>query len=200
MRVAVGALGGTFDPPHLGHLALASIAHVQLELEKVLFVLTADPPHKQDRQISPANIRLEMLKAAIDDQEAFSISRVDLDRPSPHYAVDTVRLLRKEFPKTDIVYLIGSDSLEDLPTWHRPADFLDGIDKLAVMGRPGSAIEMDAIKEKLPGLEGKLEFVQAPGLNISSSTVRKRVREGKSYSYFLPQKVSEVIQQNALYS
>ena len=192
-------LGGTFDPPHLGHLALASIALVQLDLERVLFVLTGDPPHKQGREVSPANIRLDMLHVAIDEQDSFTISRVDLDRPSPHYALDTVRLLKEEFSEKALVYLIGSDSLQDLPTWHQPADFLAGIDKLAVMGRPGSSNEVGGLKDKLPELENKLEFVQAPGLDISSRMIRQRVRDGGSYSHFLPGKVFELIKENALY-
>lgn len=198
-RGQVAVLGGTFDPPHLGHLALASMALAQLGLLEVLFVLTADPPHKQDRQISPVHIRLAMLKAAIADQPAFAVSRVEIDRAGPHYALDTMKLLKEKYPGMEIVYLIGADSLQELPTWHRPADFLESISTLGVMRRPGSSPELDELKDKLPELEAKLKFIETPLLDISSRRIRQRAREGGTFRYYLPEKVFEYIQENRVY-
>jgi len=198
-RGQLTVLGGTFDPPHLGHLALASMALAQLDLEKVFFVLTPDPPHKQDSQISPVADRLAMLKLAIANQPSFDISRVEIDREGPHYAVDTMELLSENHPGKKLVYLIGSDSLQDFPTWHRPADLLASISALAVMKRPSSSPEMKELEKKLPGLKAKLKFIVTPLLEISSRRIRRRAREGGPYRYYLPEKVFEYIQKNRVY-
>ena len=195
----LAVLGGTFDPAHLGHLALASMALAQLELEQVLFVLTADPPHKQDRQISAMEDRLAMLELAIADQAFFSISRIEIDRPGPHYAVETVKLLSAKHPGKEIAYLIGSDSLQDLPGWHRPTEFLASISSLVVMRRPGSQPDMNTLKEALPDLEKKLKFIEAPLLEISSRKIRQRAREGDIFRYYLPEKVFDYVQEKQLY-
>ena len=115
----LGVFGGTFDPPHLGHLILAAEACSKLELERLLWVLTPDPPHKLDRKITPLEHRLAMVTLAIQDTPAFELSRVEIDRPGPHYMVDTLGLLMKAHPSAELVLLIGGDSLSDLPTWQR---------------------------------------------------------------------------------
>jgi len=194
-----GVFGGTFDPPHLGHLALAALAQAQLNLDKVLFVLTADPPHKQGRPIGPLDDRMAMLQAAIADRAPFAISRVEIDRPGPHYALETVRLLGEQHPNQELVYLLGSDSLWDLPTWHRPADFLSAIGALGVMRRPGTSLKLDDLKKELPGLKEKLEFIEAPLLDIASREIRQRVRQGKYYRYYLPETVFQYIQAKPIY-
>lgn len=194
-----GIFGGTFDPPHLGHLILVAEARWQLGLDEVLFVLTADPPHKQHRQILDANIRLEMVQAAIEGQPGFAISRVEIDRPGPHFVLDSIELLREEYPGDELVYLIGGDSLHSLPTWHRPADFLAAIDALGVMRRPGDQIDLADLVDELPILREKLEFIDAPLLEIASREVRERVAEGGHYRYYLPPKVYELIEARGLY-
>lgn len=193
-----GVFGGTFDPPHLGHLILAAEARSQLGLERVLFVLTAQPPHKT-RQIIPVQDRLAMLEAAIGSDAAFSLSRVEVDRPGPHYAVDTMALLAGEYPRQELVYLIGDDSLRDLPTWRRPREFLAGCAALGVMRRPGTRLELDGLEAQLPGLEAKLEFIDAPLLEIASREIRQRVAEGGHYRYYLPEGVYRLIEQRGLY-
>src|SRR5690349_12305263 len=132
-----GIFGGTFDPPHNGHLALAQAALAQLHLERVLWVVTADPPHKQGRPLSPVADRLALVEAAIAGQPHFVVSRVDIDRPGPHWAADTVALLKQQYPRVDLVYLMGGDSLRDLPTWGRPAELLAKA-MLGVLLRPGA--------------------------------------------------------------
>ena len=195
----LGVFGGTFDPPHLGHLILAAEAHAQLGLDRVLFVLTADPPHKRDHYITPVEDRLAMLATAIKGQAIFELSRVEIDRPGPHYAVDTLRLLAKEHQGNKLVYLIGGDSLRALSDWDRPQEFIAVCDALAAMRRPGTRIDLDDLEQALPGLTAKLEFVDAPLLEISSSEIRERVRDGGHYRFYLPGAVYQLINERGLY-
>ena len=114
----VGIFGGTFDPPHVGHLILAEECRTQLRLDRLLWVVTNQPPHKLDQTLSPVEKRVEMVQLSIAGNSHFELSRVDIDRPGPHYAVDTVRLLQEQLPEAELFYLMGGDSLHDLPTWH----------------------------------------------------------------------------------
>ena len=116
----VGIFGGTFDPPHLGHLILASEALDQLGLARLLWVLTPMPPHKLDREITPLDHRLAMLNLALADWPQFQLSTIEIDRPGPHFTLDTVRLARAQHPGASMTLLIGGDSLRDLPSWHCP--------------------------------------------------------------------------------
>ncbi len=196
----IGIFGGTFDPPHLGHLILAAEARYQLRLDKLLFILTPDPPHKLDRKISAVTHRLDMLQAALDDEPAFELSRVELDRPGPHYAVDTMRLLREEYPEEKLIYLMGGDSLHELPiNWHQPAEFLEVCDSVGVMRRPEDKIDLDSLEAKLPGLSAKVEFMNAPLLEIASRQIRRRAAEGRPYRLYLPPAVYKIIQEQELY-
>lgn len=200
MNPRLGIFGGTFDPPHLGHLILAAEAQAQLGLEKVLFVLTPQPPHKLDKQISALQDRLDLLNAAIRGQSIFELSTVEIERPGPHYTVDTLAQLAQLYPQHEFVYLIGGDSLERLPSWHRPADFLAACAALGVMLRPGAQPDLAALEAALPGISAKLELVDAPLLEISSSQIRRRVREGGHFRFYLPGAVYELILQRGLYS
>ena len=195
----MGIFGGTFDPPHVGHLILAMEAFDQLHLDKVLWVLTPNPPHKIGKEITSTEIRLEMVEASIGDDPAFQLSRVDIDRPGPHYMRDTVDLLRLEFPAASLVFLMGGDSLRDLPTWHEPVDFVRSCDHLGVMHRVGEKINLDLLEKKIPGISHKVEFIEAPILEISSQKVRQLVSLGKPYRYYLLPSVFEIIQSKGLY-
>lgn len=196
---ALGIFGGTFDPPHLGHLILADEALHALGLARVLWVLTPDPPHKQGRQISPLPHRRAMLELVLADEPAFELSTVEIDRPGPHYALDTVLLLAAQNPACDLLYLMGEDSLRDLPTWHRPADFLAAVHALGVMCRPGLPADLTALEAVLPGLSAKVRFVDAPGIEISSSDIRRRIAEGRPFRRFLTPAVYDYIRQHRLY-
>lgn len=196
----IGIFGGTFDPPHLGHLILAAESRYQLNLDQMLFVLTPDPPHKQAQRLSPVEDRLAMVAAAVADNEGFALSRVEVDRPGPHYAVDTVNLLRERHPEDELIYMMGGDSLRDLPVnWHRPWDFVAACDEIGVMRRLGDKINQRKLKEQFPGLAEKVRFVEAPLLEIASRQVRRRVREGRPYKYYLPEGVIRVIEERGLY-
>ena len=133
----LGIYGGTFDPPHLGHLVLAESAADSLQIDRVLFVPASSPPHKDRSAIrSPAEDRFRMVELAIADNPRFAVSRLDMDRPGPHYSVDLLRLVREQHPHAELFFLIGGDSLRDLPAWSRP-DELITLTTLAVMRRPG---------------------------------------------------------------
>lgn len=195
----LGIFGGTFDPPHVGHLILAAEAHAQLGLERVLWVLTPQPPHKTDQPITPLADRLDLLAAALDDDPAFELSRVDIDRPAPHYALDTLRLIREQHPSAMLVYLMGGDSLVDLPLWHQPGEFVRLCDEIGVMLRPGHAIDLDVMDARLPGLRTRTRFLRAPVFDISSSDVRRRILRGQPYRYLLRESVYQLISNRHLY-
>jgi len=195
----IGIFGGTFDPPHLGHLILAAEARAQLGLERLLWVLTPDPPHKQDQSIAPLDHRLEMVTLAIANDPQFEISSVELTRHGPHYALDTVLILAGQNPGVNLVYLMGGDSLSDLPHWHRPADFVSACHLIGVMRRPGDTVELAALEKSLPGLRSKVRFVEAPLLDIAAREIRRRIAEGRPFRYFLPERVYEYIDEHGLY-
>jgi nicotinate-nucleotide adenylyltransferase len=165
----------------------------------MLWVLTAEPPHKQGQPITRLEDRLALLHAAIGDNPAFELSRVDLDRPGPHFAVDTLRLVAGQFPGAELFYLIGGDSLRDLPTWHCPGDLIRAVTALGVMRRPGDEIDLRALEEHIPGVSAKVQFIDAPLLEISSSQIRVRVAEGKPFRYYVPEAVYRLILSLQLY-
>jgi nicotinate-nucleotide adenylyltransferase len=193
----LGLFGGTFDPPHYGHLALAAAACDQLALDRVLWIVTADPPHKDD-SISPVEHRLALVQAAIAGRPAFAISRVEVDRPGPHYAADTVALLAVEYPEAGLIYLMGGDSLRDLPTWGRPHDFLAHC-TLGVLRRPGDHVDLEALEGPLPGITERVTFIDVPLIAISASEARRRVRAGLPITGLVPPAVEALIELLGLY-
>jgi nicotinate-nucleotide adenylyltransferase len=195
----IGVFGGTFDPPHLGHLILAEEAYYQLGLNRLLWVLTPIPPHKPGRPVSPLEQRLALVQAAIRDNPAFELSRVDIDRQPPFFALDTILLLKKQDPEAKFVYLMGGDSLHDLAAWSRPQEFLAACSALGVMRRPGYKIDLTALESSLPGLSKKVCFVDTPLLDISSSDLRRRIANGEPYRYFLAEGVWRLIQDQGYY-
>jgi nicotinate-nucleotide adenylyltransferase len=195
----LGIFGGTFDPPHVGHLILADNARVQLNLERILWMLTPNPPHKADQVITPLVDRLDMLQAALGDDPHFELSRVDIYRPPPHYAVDTMRLLRQRYPGDILVYLVGADSLVELPTWHAPREFVLACDEIGVMRRFGEELDLQALEGTLPGLKDRLRWVHAPLVEIASTQIRRAVCGGGAFRYELPPQVYQIICQRGLY-
>jgi len=195
----LGIFGGTFDPPHIGHLILAAEAHQQLALDRVLWVLTPHPPHKTDQKVSFQSDRLDLLQAALGGDPHFEISRVDIDRPPPHFAVDTLRLLHAQYPKAVLVFLMGGDSLDDLPQWHTPRDFLLECDELGVMCRPGRVIDLSELESLLPGASRRVRFLEAPLLEISSTRLREKIAAGDVFRYYFPPAVYDLIIEKRLY-
>ena len=199
MPERIGIFGGTFDPPHLGHLILASEAQSQLGLTRLLWTLTPEPPHKQGQPITSIEHRLAMVNLAIADNPDFELSRVELDRPGPHYTIDTVKLIADQYPDAEIVPIIGGDSLHDLPTWHKPRELLYACHWVGVMRRPEDAANLEALEHELPGISSKVHYVDAPLLEIASREIRSRIANGETFRYYLPKPVYEYIEQYHLY-
>ncbi|MEB2333153.1 MAG: nicotinate-nucleotide adenylyltransferase [Anaerolineaceae bacterium] len=200
MPQRIGLFGGTFDPPHLGHLILASEAQSQLELDRLLWILTPEPPHKLDQTITPTEHRLAMVNLAIGDNPLFELSRVELDRPGPHYTLNTIRLIAEQNPGAEIILIIGGDSLRDLPTWREPREIVAACHEIGVMKRPHENAVLDELERDLPGIRAKIRYVDTPLLEIASRELRNRIAEGRSVRYYLPTSVREYIEQKRLYN
>lgn len=199
MRKRIGFFGGTFDPPHIGHLILAGEAVFQFHLEKLLWVLTPDPPNKQGNAITPLSHRLVMLQEMIAHNPHFELSRLEVDRPAPHYTIDSIRMLADQEPDAEIILLIGGDSFTDLPTWRFAPDLVTAVSKIGVMRRPGDSADLSALEASLPGLTDKLHFIEALLQPVSSREIRRRIREGEMYRYYLSYEVYNYIESHGLY-
>ncbi len=195
----VGILGGTFDPPHMGHLILAEEARDQLALDRVIFVPAGDPPHKRDRRLSPVRHRVTMVSLAIADNPAFYLSRVDVDRPGPHYTVDMVRLLREQYPPpVELYFLMGFDSLADLPNWHQAAELI-AMCQLVALTRFNVRIDWHYLEKQLPGIRQRVRILDMPELELASHVIQQRVREGRTIRYQVPPAVEAYIYKHNLY-
>lgn len=195
----LGILGGTFDPIHIGHLILAEEARYELHLDQVLLAPAADPPHKRQQDKSPAGHRVKMVELAIADNPHLALSRVDLDRPGPHYTLDMVRLLRAQHgPDVELFFLMGLDSLADLPTWHRPLDLMQQC-HLVAFSRPDANFDWDELEAALPGVRSQVMLLPMPELGISSTDLRERARQGRPLRYQVLPAVERYIHDHQLY-
>ncbi len=195
----LGILGGTFDPIHHGHLVAAVEAWSQLRLDKVLVAPAGIPPHKPKRPISSTSHRLRMVEMAVAGRPCFEVSPVDLERPGPCYTVNTLERLRAEWgPKPAFFFIVGADSLAELVTWYKPHRLIN-LCELAVVARPGIEVDLPRLEAQLPGLSSRVHWVQMPLLQISSSDLRARVREGRPISYLVPRGVEAYISERNLY-
>ncbi len=194
----IGLLGGTFDPPHIGHLILAQHALDAIGLDRLLFVPAADPPHKRTEAKTSVDHRLTMLEGAVIDNPQFAISRVDVDRPGPHYSVDMVRLIQADFPQADLYFVMGGDSLRDLPKWFQPHELIK-LCKIVVMRRPQTLISANLHDAVLPELSQRLTIVDASQIDISSSAIVARLQAGNSIRYLVPDAVLAYIKAHQLY-
>ena len=196
----IGILGGTFDPPQMGHLILAEYTKEALQMDHILFVPVADHPIKKDATRSPINHRLAMLNLAIADNDTFSVSRVDIDREGPHYSADTVMILQDQYPDAQLYFVMGGDNLRSLPTWKRAEDLYKCC-RLAVMKRADENIALDMHDDILPGLSQKVDIIDVPMLSVwlSSTHVVDRIHDNLSVRYLVPDSVLEYIASNNLY-
>jgi nicotinate-nucleotide adenylyltransferase len=194
----LGVFGGSFDPPHLGHLALAEAALRGLDLSRLLWVLTPAPPHKQGWKISPLAVRERMVSIMVEQNPQFDLSRVEMERPGPHYMVDTLIELGRRRPGDALILLLGGDSLRDLPSWGRPQLLIEQC-TLGVMRRPGAEPRMAELEQVLPGLSQRTEFFDAPRMDISSSEIRRRVHAREMYNHLVLPQVAAVIAGEGLY-
>ncbi len=195
----VGVFGGTFDPIHIGHLVSAEEAWVELKLERVVFLPAGLPPHKLDHVMSPVEHRLAMVELAIASNPHFAVSKVDIERFGPCYTVDTIELLKDEWgPGAEIYFIMGSDSLLDILTWHKPKRLIK-LCRFAVVSRSGYQVDLDELDALLPGVTSRVQMLNAPELAISSTDIQRRVREGLSIKYQVPEAVEDYIYQHKLY-
>jgi nicotinate-nucleotide adenylyltransferase len=194
----VGIFGGAFNPPHIGHLVCAQEALLQLELDQVLFVPTGRAPHREIEDDPGGEARLEMCEAAIDGDERFAISRIELDREGPSYTVETLRALREQSPGDELFLILGGDQAAALEHWHEPEALLE-LANLAVVERVGYT--RNAIGIQLSRLRGseRVRYLDMPLMQVSSTSVRRRVAEGKPIRYLVPDRVVEYIEQHGLY-
>lgn len=196
----VGVLGGTFDPPHIGHLVAAEEARVQLDLERVTFVPAGIPPHKLGEPVTPAVHRVEMTMRAVASNPYFFVSLVDVERAGPSHTVDTLKLLRARWgASTDIYFILGLDMLADLPNWHEPQQLVE-LCRLAVVDRPGYDIDMDELDRTIPGVARQVDQVSMPRLEVSSTDLRRRVRQSKTIRYYVPVEVEAYVHAHRVYA
>ncbi|HEX7733890.1 MAG TPA: nicotinate-nucleotide adenylyltransferase [Ktedonobacteraceae bacterium] len=201
-RERIGVLGGTFDPVHYAHLAIAEEVYHALRLARVVFVPAGQPPHKMGYRVTPVEQRVHMLEQAIAPNPHFALSLVDVRRAGPSYTVDTLRLLRSEWgPRAEFFFVIGGDSLRDLPSWHDPAGVIAQATIVALV-RPGYG-ELERygseLAERLPGIEERLITLEGPHMEISSTDLRQRVFKGRPIKYQTPEIVEHYILQHGLY-
>lgn len=194
----LGLLGGTFNPPHLGHLILGEMAREQLGLEHVLFLPAGQPPHKEGETIATPAHRIAMTRLAIDGNPGFAVNNTDAYRPAPHHTVTLLPLLAEAYPNYRLWLLLGGDSLRDLPAWHRPGEIVAQA-KLAVLPRPGATIDWDRLEEAVPGARAATSLLEGPAVAISSTSIRAWAAAGRSLRYLVPEAVRTYIRRNALY-
>lgn len=195
----VGLLGGTFNPPHVGHLICAVEALGQLGLDEVRLVPVHTPPHKQAAGDPGAEIRAELCGLAVAGVPGLSVSRVELDRGGPSYTVDTLRELHATAPGDELTFIVGGDQAQALPGWREPADVLR-LATLAVAEREG--IGREDVRERLAGLgEGRGPvFFDMPRIDLSSSEIRRRVAAGRSIRWLVSDPVEQAICARGLYA
>lgn len=188
----LGILGGTFDPPHVGHLVLASRCAAELRLDQVLFIPAYRPPHKAERALSAFPLRLEMVRAAVFEDGRFVASDLEAERGGVSYTVDTLAQLTREHPGDSLWLLLGRDSLDDLPHWRNPERIAE-MGRLAVYARPGYGAPVDG------PVAARVDWVSGPGVDVSSSQLREDVRRGRSIRYLVVPAVAEIIERERLY-
>jgi nicotinate-nucleotide adenylyltransferase len=193
----VGLLGGTFDPPHYGHLVAAQEAAWQFGLEQVLFLPAHQNPLKRGEPGSPPEARCDMVARAIADNPLFELSRLELDRPPPSYTVDLLRTLSG--PGRELFFLAGADILPELPRWNAPHEILK-LARLVVVNRPEAPLpDIDALTRALPEARERIDLVFIPGVAISARYLRARVAAGQPIRYLTPPAVEAYIREHQLY-
>ena len=191
MPLRLGLFGGTFDPPHVGHLVTAVNVRHALGLDRVLLMVAHDPWQKSDgRSVTPAADRLAMVQAAVAGVEGLEASGLEIDRGGPTYTADTLAALSQMHPGAELFTIVGDDAAAGLETWERPAE-VAALSRLVVVDRPGEAVE-------LPGAYEWLR-VEVPHLDVSSSDLRSRAADGRPLDYLVPDEVLSVIIERGLY-
>ncbi len=196
----IGILGGTFDPIHNGHLAIAEEARKRMGLAEVYFVPAARTPLKESGTILAAEHRIEMVRLAIADYPYFKLSTIEIDRPGPSYTVDTIAELRDKFgAENELYFIIGLDSLAQLPRWREPARIIR-MCRLVAVPRPGYSLpDTNTLEAAMPGISQRLTVLDEPKSDVSATEVRQRAKRGESISHLVPEEVVEYIKRQKLY-
>jgi nicotinate-nucleotide adenylyltransferase len=196
--VRIGILGGTFNPPHLGHLVCAQEAYIQLGLERVILIPARQPPHKPVEDEPGPEHRLELCRLAVEGDPRFEVSEIELNREGPSYMVDTLSLLHSSVPDTDLYLILGGDIAAGLPDWHEPERVLS-LATVAVAKRRGTPREL--VERSLALLHGaeRTRFFHMPRIGVSSTFVRERVCAGLPIRYLVPDPVAGYIADRGLY-
>lgn len=193
----IGIMGGTFDPIHIGHLVAAEEARAVFKLDKVIFVPNRQPPHKPGVPVTPPEHRYAMVVLSIYTNPFFEVSRIEIDRPGPSYAVDTVRELRNIYPGAELFFITGADAIAEILSW-KESDEIVKMCKFIAVTRPGYDIER--ARERIRTLDGAhVEFLRVTEINVSSTEIRRRVKEGKPIKYLVPEAVESYIYKHKLY-
>ena len=194
----IGILGGTFNPPHMGHLVMAQEALDQLDLDRVVFMPVAVPPHKEAREDAGAAARLELCRLAVAHDERFEVSTLEIERGGASFTVDTLRELHDVEPEHDLTFIVGGDMAQSLPAWREPEAILR-LARLAVAEREG--VRREDIARRLEPLHDgdRVVFFDMPRIDVSSSTIRRRVAEGRPVRYLVPDAVAAAIAEHGLY-
>ncbi|MCM3488697.1 nicotinate-nucleotide adenylyltransferase [Alkalihalophilus marmarensis] len=186
----IGLFGGTFDPPHHGHMMLAEHIRVECELDQVWFIPVSTPPHKKRSDMSSVDERFELVTVAIRSNPHFHVSTIERDRGGRSYTIDTVKQLKEEYPAHEFFFIIGGDMVESLPTWAGIEELVNLITFIGV-NRPGYSPS--------PVYKDHLIHIDFPPIDLSSTDIRQRVKEGKSIRYFVQDEVAEMIKESRLY-
>jgi len=196
----IGVLGGTFDPPHIGHLWLATLAADSLGLDRVLLMPAARPPHKGNRPISNAADRVTMTRLAVTGDALLDLTLVEMERPGPSYTVDSLDELRATLgTAARLVLVMAADSLAHIDSWREPDRLLE-LAEWAIGPRPGAPPpDRAALRARFGAAEERIHFLDGPSLDVSSSEIRRRVAAGRSIRYLVPRAVEELILDRGLY-
>ncbi|MED5563423.1 MAG: nicotinate-nucleotide adenylyltransferase [Gemmatimonadota bacterium] len=191
--VRLGVFGGTFDPPHVGHVTLTRELRESGVVDEILWIPVAIPPHKPSGPRTSPDLRMEMVHAAIGGRANQSASNIELLREGPSYTVDTLRALRSEHPEATPVLIMGSDQFAELAEWHKAEEVVQFAD-VCVLPRGG--VELDSVRPRLSVVWCAADVAS---IDVSSSDIRKRVREGRPYRHLVPKAVAEIIEREDLY-
>ncbi|WP_440895909.1 nicotinate-nucleotide adenylyltransferase [Amphibacillus sp. Q70] len=183
----IGILGGTFDPPHIGHLVMAEEVYERLSLDEVWFIPSAEPPHKEKAKVS-AQDRLAMLTAAVGQVDYFKIKTIELEREGKSYTYDTINTLQQSYPNAQFYFIIGADMVEYLPNWYKIDQLVEKVQFVGVK-RPDFDLETPY----------PVILLDTPGLDVSSTMVRERLETNRSVRYLIPQHVLAIIKEKGLY-
>jgi len=196
----IGIMGGTFDPIHYGHLVAAEGARYHFQLNKVIFIPAGRPPHKSGRKITDAHHRWIMTELAVASNASFDTSTLEVDRPGYSYTIDTVREMRRLYPRAELYFITGADAVLEILSWKSVDELLSMCHFIAAT-RPGYPLEN--LKKKLSGIAAdqirQITSMEVPALAISSTDIRRRVREGRPIKYLLPEPVEAYILNRGLY-